>query len=255
MRAKAFLLAAAVILLIPFAGNAATLVETFDAGISLQNWSVHRIDAAGSPWTVQAPDDRGGLRIAKAADSDAAMGASDVYGLIESRFVLHGDLSVQIDFDLLTFPLADAGGWNEAVVRLIGAETWTDFASLRFAGTAGQYAEGFSNRVWPYVTGEVVDSTSTGRLRVTRAGETMSAWIDRGGGPERLGSLTSSTFLEPMKVQIYVVQTPQSQVRPHTALDVRFDNFLATADAIVPEPASAVLVLLGGLALLRGRTK
>ena len=122
MRAKAFLLAAAVILLIPFAGNAATLVETFDAGISLQNWSVHRIDAAGSPWTVQAPDDRGGLRIAKAADSDAAMGASDVYGLIESRFVLHGDLSVQIDFDLLTFPLADAGGWNEAVVRLIGGD-------------------------------------------------------------------------------------------------------------------------------------
>lgn len=50
--------------------QAATLVEDFNAGIDPNLWRVTRVDAAGAPWTLTAPDAQGRLQISKPADSD-----------------------------------------------------------------------------------------------------------------------------------------------------------------------------------------
>ena len=98
------------------------------------------------------------------------------------------------------------------------------------------------------------DNSTYGKLGITRVGDTMSAWIDRGSGPILLGSLSSTEFLGPMKFQIYAAQVPSpNSDRPSTAIDVRFDNFSLTANTIIPEPATLLLLGLGGLVLRRRR--
>ena len=81
----------------------------------------------------------------------------------------------------------------------------------------------------------------------------MSALIDSGSGPVLLGSLASPELLGPMKVQILAVQMPYLGIRPTTALDVRFDNFTADAETIVPEPPTLAVLGVGALWLLAYR--
>ena len=251
-----FVIVAVLGLIGPSTANADILQEDFNGGIPPGRWNVINIGAAGAPWSVYAPDEAGRLRISKAADDDSSTAATNLSGGITSSFYLDGNLSVFVDFQLLDFPLADGEGWNEAAIRLTGHNSGVAFYSLRFASNTSQRAEGFSS-LPPYVLGFVEDNTTAGRLGITREGSTMKAWIDRGSGPVLLGSLTSPDLLGPMDVAIYAAQAVNYDVspaaRPHTALDVRFDNVDITADSIIPEPATLSLLVLGGLAMLRRR--
>ena len=56
--------------------------------------------------------------------------------------------------------------------------------TLRFSGQGtAQYSEGFSTEPTAHTIGVNADPTVNGRFGVTRQGQTLSAWIDRGAGP------------------------------------------------------------------------
>jgi len=249
-------IAAAMVCGIPVHATAVTLFEDFGGGIPSDQWEVFHEDAASAAWTITAPDTTGRLHISKIADTDSLTATKNLTAGIRSRFFLVGDFSAYVEFDLVDFPGTNTAGWNEALLRL-GTTTEAPveyaFMTLRFSGHGSeQYSEGFSSEPIPgHTIGVSADSTVQGQFGVTRQGQTLSAWIDRGEGPVLLGSETSAQFEAPMSVQLMVAQVaglPDS--RPSTPLDVRFDNISITADAIVPEPSAIVLLGIGVVSLL-----
>ena len=228
-------------------------VEDFSEGISAAQWEIVREDAAGAPWTITAPDSDGRLRISKLADTDSLTASMHRRAWIRSRFYLIGDFSVFTDFELIEFPGTNTDGWNEALLRLgttTNAPIEYAFMTLRFSSQGdAQYSEGFSTEPTAHPIGMNADSTVIGRLGVTRQGQTLSAWIDRGVGPVLLGSATSANFEAPMNVQLMAAQMAAGspQVRPSTAIDVRFDNVVMEAEGIVPEPSTVILFSIGAL--------
>ncbi len=236
--------------------TAETLVEDFSGGIHSDQWAVVSEDVAGAPWTITAPDTASGLRISKIADTDPLTANMHRRAWIRSRFYLAGDFSAFVDFDLIEFPgVIDNGGWNGALLRLgttPNAPIEYAFMTLRFTGDGtAQYSEGFSTQPTAHSIGVNADSTVNGRFGVTRQGQTLSAWIDRGAGPVLLGSATSTQFEAPMSVQLMAVQMASgSSPRPSTPLNVRFDNLVVEADSIVPEPSTLVFLFLGAFVLV-----
>ena len=228
--------------------QADTLTDDFATGLNTARWQTFQNDASGAPWAIQAPDANGMLRISKAADSDASTNNLELDAGVKSRFALDGDFTASVDFRLYGFP----NGYpacNEALIRLTSQTSGFMFETLRY----NDRAEGFSN-ISPYVIGNVLDSTTIGRLAVSRSGATLSAWSDRGSGPVLLGSLTSPQLLGPMDVELFLAQTINPGTgRTHSAIDVGFDNFTATATTITPEPATLMLLALGGLGLMKRR--
>lgn len=236
--------AAAAVLASSMTADAATLTDNFNSGLSSSRWEVaYQTNAAGAPWTLTAPDSTGGLRISKLADADFSTAITSIG--VASKFMLDGDLSVWVDFNLHTFPGSSAG-WNE-VGLMVG-----QFSVLRFTQGSNQYVEGFSDYGPELSLSPVIDSTMTGRFGVTRQGQTMGAWIDRGSGPVLIGSLTDSQLAGPQDITLWGNQWP-ADTRPHTAFDVTFDNLSITAGTITPEPATLSLLALGGLAMMRRR--
>lgn len=228
------------------AADAATLTDDFNAGLASTRWQIGLEEASGSPWTVQAPDALGRIRWSKSTDSDTSTNLTNISASLWSQFRLVGNASTSVKFSFLTFPNAQLG-WNE--VGLIVRSESAYFEVLR----ANSVLEGYYTNAGDGF-GWTSDSSTSEILGVTRTGSTMSAWYDRGNGPVVLGSVTSSSFLGPLQVELIIVQAVNYPLgRPHTALDVAIDNFTATADSIVPEPASLSLLALGGVALIRRR--
>lgn len=213
--------AAAAILASSMTAEAATLIDNFNNGLAASRWQVAQIDASSAPWTLTTPDIAGGISISKPADTDPTTTYLNMS--VKSKFSLVGDLSAWVNFDLHTFPGGTAS-WNEAGLSV------GNFLVLRFTQGTDQYVEGYSGTTGlPY--GGVIDSTMTGRLGITRQGQTMGAWLDRGSGPVLIGSLTDSRLAGPVEMSLFVSQVPAGN-RPHTALDVSFDNLSITADSI-----------------------
>ena len=237
--------------------KAVTLNEDFSGGIQPDRWDIFRNDAADAPWTITAPDPNGWLQTSKVADSDPLKMYVECLAVIQSQFQLIGDFSVTVDFNLVDFPIPNSVGWNEAILRVVPPDSpATIFEVLRFTSSdtaQNQWVEGFLH----YPTGDfkkiglTPDPTLQGSFSITRLGGTLSAWIDRGAGPVLLGSETSAQFEVPMSVQLLTTQVPTlTDVRPSTSLDVRFDNLSISADSIVPEPSTLILLCTGAVGLL-----
>jgi len=234
--------------------EADTFLDDFDGGISQEHWvSFNTADH----WTVTAPDESGRLEISKPADDDQSTANLSIPAGIRSALLLDGDFDVSVSFELLVFPPGGLG-LNEILLDVRGFNAGPSFAVLRaVTGNGTQIAEGWTDLPIPEPVGMVEDGTMTGRFQVTREGQRMSAFIDRGSGSELLGSVTDPGFQGPVEVSVWATQLYHlySGVRSFSAVDVRFDNFAATADTIIPEPATLSLLALGGLALMRRRRR
>lgn len=227
-----------------------TLLETFDSGISPTRWTVRNV---GNLWAVSAPDSLGRLQITKPADNDQATLHEWISGGVDSLFLLRGNFTVTVGFQLPSFPDATYGGYNEALLRTDISGTGDSFSCLRFVLDSIQMSEGYSS--FASVVGDALDSTTSGRFRITRQDATMSAWIDRGSGFVLLGALTDTRYLGDAAVSLTAdqVRRPWSDVRSCSSLDVRYDNLDIVADMVIPEPTTLSLLALGGLGILRRR--
>jgi hypothetical protein len=232
-------------------GKAATLTDNFDSGISAGRWEVFHTDAVDAPWSVEAPSNDGMLRISKPADNDSSTLYQHIWAGVRSTFSLDGNFSAFVDFDLHYFPtLPQFASCSEAVFA-VSTENGPDILMLRYTEQNTQMAEGYSDLSGPL--GWTHDNTEQGKFGISRSGNTMSVWLDRGDGPVLFGSLSSDQFLGPVKLELSarnIVELP-GVARPTTALDIRFDNLTITADTIVPEPLTVGLLSLGSLVLLR----
>jgi len=246
---KSILLAILIVSILTVSLPAATLTDNFNSGLSSANWGTFQVNAVGAPWTIAG--NSGALQIAKSADNDSSTMNQNIIAGLLSNFTLQGDFSAAINFNLQTFPLAPAYGWNEAQFKIV-TQQGGEFYALRYTNNADQRAEAFCN-VSPYVINSMVNSTTLGKFKITRQGNTMAAYMDNGTNEILLGQVSSQLFLGNATVQLLVANVwDYPGPRPNTALDVRFDNFTATADSIiVPEPMSVLLLGLGGLLLSR----
>jgi len=227
-----------------------TVTDGFDAGISADLWTVVQTHPL---WTVSAPDAEGRLEIHKPADTDYATGAQHIKAGVSSRFLLQGDFTVSVAFTLLDLPPAGLG-YNETIlgVRIPNADAL--FQCLHFVINSDRYAEGWGTHPTDVPVGQVADMTDQGRYEIRRDGQTVSAWIDRGSGSVLLGSKSDPAYLGLAKVELLGAQIVRpTGYRSFSALDVRYDDFHATADVIVPEPAALSLLALGGIVALRRR--
>lgn len=232
-----------------------TLTDSFDLGISPSRWSTWTVfEAAGSSWTIAAPDASGRLRIFKNADSDAATDKNESDAFAGARFTLLGDFDVSVRVDLLTFPTGTFTGANEALLRLVTNNGQTFFETYAAAGQ--QYSVGaFSASTASadvFGAASAIPTLSSATLGVSRSGATMTAWFDVGAGRQVLGDATANDYLGSAEIHLMGAQVCAApQGRPHTAMDIAFDDFTVTAETIVPEPATLSLLVLGGLAMLK----
>jgi hypothetical protein len=179
-------LAAALVVGISGQLGAVTLVEDFSGGIPFNLWTVGHNDVSGAAWTVTARDETGWLKIAKPADNDSSTAYQAIVAGITSQFTLVGDFSVWMNFNLVDFPASNQNGWNEALLKV--TTTATGFEVLRGRGSNSNFVEGYSTQS----LGAIPDSTTEELLGITRQGQTLSAWIDRGSGPVLVGSDSSA---------------------------------------------------------------
>jgi len=251
MRVKSIFVIILVIGMAAINSRATTLSEDFDDGLTPEYWEIFQNDAVGSPWSILVPDEEGRLAISKSADNDSSTAYQTIDAGITSKFVADGDFSVFVDFDLIVYPLSNRHGYNEAWITALSYTTGSSFSSLLYATSSRKRAEAWANlQSGGLPLGAITENSTQGKLGVTRTGDTMSAWIDRGSGPILLASLSSTEFLGPIKFQVFGAQVPSPNLdRPSTELDIRFDNFLVTAETVVPEPATLLLLGFGSIAL------
>lgn len=199
-----------------------------------------------------APDESNRLRISKSADDGTSISAVS----LQFRFTLNGNFSVWINYDLIDFPLAN-NGWNHVglVARIIDEDegyNGTYFGSALHTDDSVQTSFGYANIPPAEYFGGSIDTTISGKLGISRQDNTMSAWIDRGYGPVLVGALTYPELGGPAKVLFSVNQQENIlHERPSTSLDLRFDNFYASAETIIPEPSTFLLLILGVTLFLR----
>ena len=219
-----------------------TVTDNFSEGIT-NNWNVvPYISAASAPWVIEAPDSEGRLQIAKASDTNSNTPAVEA-GIL-SQFTLVGDFTVSVDFNLATFNSSPLSGWNEFGMRVASTNFTDYYEALRYNSGAAEVSNGLLGNAFGSLGG-----VTSGTFKITRTGTTLTSWLDYGTQSLCIGSNTSSQWQTPMSVYIWDAQYNYgASPRPQDALDVRFDNFSATADSIispVPEPVTIVGILMG----------
>lgn len=233
-----------ILLLFSIPANAIIITDNFDSGINDSFWDIECYNANSAPWAIIAPDESNRLRISKSSDDGTSLSAVS----FQFRFTIIGDFSVWINYDLVDFPLSNNGGWNHVglVARIIDEDedyTGTYFGAALDTDDSVKRSFGYANIPPAEYFGSSIDTTISGKLGISREGNTMSAWIDRGYGPVLIGALTYPELNGPTKVLFSVNQQENILLeRPTTSLDLRFDNFYLTADTIIPEPSTFLLL-------------
>ena len=230
---------------------AIVITEDFNGGVSPNLWHTYISgEASTSPWNINTSNDY--LSISKASDNDIETKQETLIAGLRSSFLIAGDFSVTVGFNLIDFPIASPDGWNEANLYFGDATNAFCFQVLRFTSVSGQRSEAFSS-IYPHVIGKTVDNAMSGQFKITRENSTMYAWIDRGNGFAYVGERTSTEHLQPLYLNLWAAQvTPSNRDRPNTSIEVHYDNVEIIADdIIIPEPATLSLLAIGGLAMLR----
>ena len=236
-------------------GRSATVNFDFSSGIGADFTSV---DSSGGLWSVNGSD--GKLQISKLFDDGTINGYRSIQGGLESKFTLAGDFTVDVDFQLNTFPNANSG-WNGSVLMVQRVGSGQLFEVLRWAKPSEQLVEVYGDPGGQ--VGNKPEGMLGGTYRITRSGKTIAGFIASSGSTEftEIGRVVES-FDQPALIRLVGMQVSlafDTQPRSTTAMDIRFDNLTVTADQItglsqVPEPAT-VLQLLGfaACAMVLGR--
>ena len=162
----------------------------------------------------------------------------------KSSGVGNGDLSIITDFtilgDFVTTVKADrlnlTGGPAEMGLRTHHALGFTDVFLIDSNGINANIAV---NPGFGFQT--LTNSSSPVTLRIRRVGNSIFEEYDTGSGFQTLHTATHANLAGPVTIDLFLLQEYGSTA----AHSGTFDDFTITADQIVPEPSSLVL-LAGG---------
>lgn len=225
--------------LIPLIGAASVRVFDFDEGVD-SNFKVVNSDGLfliGS----SGPD----VSISKGSDDGSLEPLGTISGGIESSFVIAGDFTITVRFDLDTFGDASPGTQplNEAVVGIEGNLNDESFLVLRRRNASSDQIEGVSSIDGPL--GAQSSSLTTGLFQIQRSGGLITGRFsdDNGVTFTNLGSSTGFTSTH-YSVRLLGLQgtADATSRRSTTALAVSFDDLVIATPgpittAVSPNPA------------------
>lgn len=150
----------------------------------------------------------------------ADSGATDHFSEIKSKFTLHGDFDIQIDFDVTT--LNSVGLYANYAPRfgLNGMDFgWCYIGRIRSRITNGYFVDSYEGDVLGW-DDEVAKADASGKLRVTRSGSTIKAyyWNSSLSRWEWDGNTAGHTMAwvtspdQPVKINIYFKKVSGSSV-------------------------------------------
>jgi hypothetical protein len=234
---KSLALALAVIVAPLASASAVSISDDFDDNLTDTSlWSVIN-EASGV--TVAETNQR--VEVTLAADATGMF-----FGGYRTNAVFSGDVDAEISYSLLDWP-----GTNGVRVGLSLVTGWLPTSFWNMERVSGGAIEAFDE---VYLTdynrslGALVPTADlTGRLRIARQGDTVSAWYLQGGE----WSLLRSDTVASGDVSIAFAAWSEDQYFGNQPVRVAFDN--AT---VVPLPGTALLLLTGlGGVVVRGRSR
>lgn len=247
----------ATLIFIPTTLATTTLTDDFSNGISATNWAVIGQNT-GIPWSVSG---EGQLKISKPADSGGPN--RDTIAGIRSNFFLVGDFSISYNYSLPVWP-HPGSGYNLARIYFYGqdASGWgytVGRHNLRGNSSVGDpwectHFRAIQNGINTLIgTGDNYPDTANNSYLIGRQNGVISAFVNHGNGLISLGSVADPYNNKPISFELVAQQGVRpTGYRSFSALDVRYDNIVITADAIVPEPCTLLMLGLGGV-LIRKR--
>ncbi len=121
---------------------------------------------------------------------------------VQSRYLLIGDFDVQVDFKDLVAGAAIDGG----VAMLIVDQYADDDAIVlrrQFANSNGyQFFEHRNSGAWNQVGSNIATTDTTGKLRLTRSGNTISGYYWNGASWTLAQTYSNNEFLQPMYLRL-----------------------------------------------------
>jgi len=192
--------------------GAQSFSDDFTSRIDPDNWTVI------SNTTLYTIDDsQGDIRISKPIGGDYSIIAAG----LEWRNTLHGDFDLSVDFRNASIDRVDGSPGNQIQLNVyLGSQ---ELALVR----GDEAGAGHNIHLWRDPPGDLTmqhpTTTTSGRLRFTRTGTLMSAYLD--ATLVHQGNYNS----EDVRV-LFVLQNNGTR----DATSVTFDNFSATADELLP---------------------
>ena len=204
--------------------QAESFLFDFDSGID-DNFTV----VSDGPWTLDM--DGPTLRISKPSD-DESLDTNPSAGGVHSNFLLEGDFTITVDFNLINFPqTGHSSKYNLAAISVYGEDVQFQFyrihASPNNKVTAWFYSSSENERV-----GHFDSQAYNGEFQIIRSGSIVTARLSG----QTIGSYPSFTT-EPVQLDLLAIQShgPNSEYRASTEMDVSFDNLYVEADSITPQ--------------------
>jgi len=187
----------------------------------------------GNLWTIgtSGPD----LQISKPADDLSFAPQGFTLGAVQSRFIVDGDFSVTVDYELPDFTrdAATAHTLNESILALTPATPGPGpfFEILRFVSGSfpTPYIEAFSSSGAPIGLQPAPPAVvPSGRYRVTRSSDVMTAWYAPLGCEDFTAIGSEGGFSGPMRLELAAAQGTDAAGfdRAHAPVNISFDNLI-----------------------------